>query len=64
MPKIKTKKAAKKRYKLINGKQFIRKKAYRSHLLEKKSSRRKRNLSNYTITSKGDRKAIKLMLAC
>nr|YP_009455786.1 50S ribosomal protein L35 [Dictyopteris divaricata]YP_010205292.1 50S ribosomal protein L35 [Grateloupia livida]AQZ25003.1 50S ribosomal protein L35 [Dictyopteris divaricata]UAV85861.1 50S ribosomal protein L35 [Grateloupia livida] len=64
MPKLKTKKAAKKRYKPITGKQFIRKKAYKSHLLEKKSTKRKRNLSNSILVSKGDRRAVKRMLAC
>ncbi|CAM9092495.1 unnamed protein product [Discosporangium mesarthrocarpum] len=64
MIKLKIRKAAKKRYKSISKKRFIRKKAFKGHLLEKKSSRQKRNLSNTVIVSKGDTKAIKKMLIC
>ncbi len=36
MPKLKVRKAAKKRYKTIPGKRFIRRKAFKGHILEKK----------------------------
>nr|YP_011004933.1 50S ribosomal protein L35 [Agarum clathratum]WAM61796.1 50S ribosomal protein L35 [Agarum clathratum] len=64
MPKLKTRKAAKKRYKLIAGKRFIRRKAFKGHLLEKKSAKQKRNLANTIIVSKSDTKAIRKMLVC
>lgn len=62
MVKLKVRKAAKKRYKLITGKRFIRRKAFKGHLLEKKSTKRKRNLTNNVIVSKADTKAIRIML--
>ena len=62
MPKLKVRKAAKKRYKLIAGKRFIRRKAFKSHILEKKSPKQKRNLSKFIIVSRSDTKAIKKML--
>lgn len=62
MIKLKTKKAAKKRYKIISGKRFIRKKAFKAHLLEKKSNKQKRRLATTKLVSKGDLKAIRTML--
>nr|QSV12736.1 ribosomal protein L35 [Phaeophyceae sp.] len=62
MLKLKPRKSAKKRYKLISNKRFIRKKAFKGHLLEKKSKQRKRYLSNTIIVSKSDTQAIKKML--
>nr|YP_009327028.1 50S ribosomal protein L35 [Pleurocladia lacustris]ANS57635.1 50S ribosomal protein L35 [Pleurocladia lacustris]ANS57779.1 50S ribosomal protein L35 [Pleurocladia lacustris] len=62
MPKLKVRKAAKKRYKLIAGKRFIRRKAFKGHLLEKKSPKQKKNLTNVIIVSKSDTKAIRKML--
>lgn len=64
MPKLKTRKSAKKRYKLIAGKRFVRRKAFKGHLLEKKSPKQKRNLANTTLVSKSDTKAIRKMLVC
>nr|YP_010485197.1 ribosomal protein L35 [Sargassum fulvellum]UVW80991.1 ribosomal protein L35 [Sargassum fulvellum] len=64
MPKLKVKKAAKKRYKTIKGKKFIRRKAFKGHLLEKKSSKQKRNLSTQIIVRYSDIKSIRKMLVC
>nr|WRW10688.1 50S ribosomal protein L35 [Ascoseira mirabilis] len=64
MPKLKVRKSAKKRYKLISRKRFLRKKAFKGHLLEKKSSKQKRNLANRIIVNKADTKAIRKMLVC
>lgn len=64
MPKLKLRKAATKRYKLITGKRFIRRKAFKGHLLEKKSAKQKRNLANAVLVSKPDTKAIRIMLVC
>ena len=51
MPKLKTRKAAKKRYKTTGTGIFLRRHAYKGHLLMKKSNRQKRNwMSNCCIT--------------
>lgn len=64
MPKLKVRKAAKKRYKQIGLKKFKRKKAFKGHLLEKKSPKRKQNLSNSIVVNNSDKKAIQRMLVC
>jgi len=62
MPKLKTRKAASKRYKVTGNQNFLRLHAYKGHLLMKKSNKQKRKLSQVILVSKGDRNAIKLML--
>lgn len=62
MPKLKTRKAASKRYKITGNKNFLRRHAYKGHLLMKKSNRQKRKLSQVILVSPNDVKAIKLML--
>lgn len=64
MPKLKVRKSAKKRYKQIGSKKFIHKKAFKGHILEKKSPKRKRNLSNSILVTASDCKAIRRMLVC
>jgi large subunit ribosomal protein L35 len=64
MPKLKVKKAAKKRYKQVGPKKFIRRKAFKGHILEKKSPKRKRHLSNPVVVKKSDTRAILKMLVC
>lgn len=64
MPKLKVRKSAKKRYKIIAGKRFIRRKAFKGHLLEKKSPKQKKNLVKRVLVSKSDTKAIRSMLVC
>ena len=44
MPKLKTNSGAKKRFKLSKNGKPIRAHAYKSHILNKKSTKRKRNL--------------------
>ena len=44
MPKIKTCRAAAKRFKKTGTGKLVRNKAYKSHILTKKSQKRKRNL--------------------
>ncbi|WP_185876983.1 50S ribosomal protein L35 [Blattabacterium cuenoti] len=58
MPKLKTKSGSKKRFKkTANG--YIKKKhAFKSHLLTKKSKKRKRNLSKFIMLNKSDQKNI------
>ena len=62
MPKLKTRKAASKRYKVTGNHNFLRRHAYKGHLLMKKSNRQKRKLSQVLLVNKSDTKAIQLML--
>ena len=62
MPKLKTRKAASKRYKVTGNQNFLRRHAYKGHLLMKKSNRQKRKLSQVILVNENDTKAIKLML--
>ncbi len=63
MPKMKTKSGAKKRFSLTASGRIKRKHAYKSHILTKKSKKRKRNLTKTTLVHKSDEKNIKSMLA-
>lgn len=62
MPKLKTNKSAKKRYKILSKNKFIRKNAYKAHLLEKQSTKQKRKLSRKNLVKFPDLKAIRVML--
>lgn len=62
MPKLKTRKAASKRYKITGNKNFLRRHAFKGHLLMKKSKKQKRKLSQIICTNKRDSKIITLML--
>jgi len=64
MPKMKSKSAAKKRFTTTGTGKLKRKHAYHSHILTKKSNKRKRNLGYTTIVDKADVKAVKNMLQC
>jgi large subunit ribosomal protein L35 len=63
MPKMKTVSGAKKRFVLTGSGKIKRKHAYKSHILTKKSKKRKRNLTYFTTVDKADVKNIKLCLA-
>ena len=62
MPKIKTHRAAAKRFSKTASGEFKRFKAYKSHILEKKTPKRKRNLRKATIASAGDRRNLVKLL--
>ena len=62
MPKLKTKSSAKKRFSFTGSGKIKRKHAYKSHILTKKSKKRKRNLTYFTIVDKSDMKRVKTML--
>ena len=62
MPKTKTNPGAKKRFSLTGSGKIRRKHAYKSHILTKKSKKRKRNLGYYGEVHKADEKNVKLML--
>ncbi len=62
MPKIKTNKSAKKRFKLTGTGKLKRNKANKSHILTKKSTKRKRNLRQATITDDTNVKNMKKIM--
>jgi large subunit ribosomal protein L35 len=62
MPKQKTHSAAKKRFKLTGSGKLLRRKAMKSHLLTKKSAKRKRNFGNDQPLAAADRRAVKRLL--
>ena len=62
MPKMKTKKSAAKRFKKTGTGKLKRNKAYKSHILTKKSAKRKRNLRKATMTDKTNEKAMNKIL--
>jgi large subunit ribosomal protein L35 len=62
MPKMKSNSGAKKRFKFTGTGKIKRKKAYKSHILTKKSSKRKRNLGKATLVDKADEKSVNKLL--
>jgi large subunit ribosomal protein L35 len=62
MPKMKTKSSAKKRFTLTGTGKIKRKHAFKSHILTKKATDRKRRLTNSTLVDKADEKSVKQML--
>jgi large subunit ribosomal protein L35 len=63
MPKMRTNSGAKKRYDLTGTGKIKRKHAYKSHILTKKSNKRKRNLGYSGLVANADKKNAKLLLA-
>ena len=63
MPKMKTNPGAKKRFTLTGTGKIKRKHAFKSHILTKKATKRKRNLTYMGEVNKADRKNVKLLLA-
>ena len=62
MPKIKTKSAAKKRFTLTGTDKIKRHHAYHSHILTKKTKKRKRNLAYSAIVEQNLERTVKQML--
>jgi large subunit ribosomal protein L35 len=62
MPKVKTKSGAKKRFKLTGTGKIKRKHAYKSHILTKKETKQKRNLTHDALVDKADVQRVKKML--
>lgn len=62
MPKLKTKSGAKKRFKLTGTGKIKRKHAFKSHILTKKTTKQKRNLTHATLVSTADETRVKAML--
>lgn len=62
MLKLKTNSGAKKRFKITASGKIMRKKAFKSHILTKKSKKRKRNLSHFTTVDKSNMENVKKLL--
>ena len=62
MPKLKTKRAAAKRFKVTGTGKLKRNKANKSHILTKKTTKRKRGLRKATMTDKTNEKNMKKIL--
>ena len=62
MAKLKTISGAKKRFALTGSGKIKRKNAYHSHILTKKTKKRKRNLDHFTLLEKADYGRVKEML--
>lgn len=62
MPKMKTKSGAKKRFAFTGSGKIKRKHAYKSHILTKKSKKRKRNLGYFSVIDKADEGNVRAML--
>jgi len=62
MPKQKTKSSAKKRFKLTGSGKIKRKHAFKSHILTKKSKKRKLKLRHFGLVHKSDEASVKQML--
>ena len=62
MTKLKTKRSAAKRFRLTGKGKIKRMHACASHILTKKTSKRKRKLRKWTVISSGDEKRVKRML--
>jgi large subunit ribosomal protein L35 len=63
VPKLKSKRGAKKRFELTGTGKIKRRRAYFSHILTKKSSKRKRNLKRWGMVSPADEKRIRRLIA-
>ncbi len=62
MPKMKTHKGAAKRFKVTGSGKITRRKAFKNHILEKKSPKRKRRLSGEAVLAPGDRARVERLL--
>ncbi len=62
MPKMKTNSGAKKRFVLTGSGKIKRKHAYLRHILTKKTTKQKRNLSHFTLVDQDNVKQIKNLL--
>lgn len=63
MPKMKSNSSAKKRFSVTGTGKIKRKHAFKSHILTKKSTKRKRALTNTAIVHETDQFRVKRMLA-
>ena len=62
MPKLKTRKAAAKRFSKSGTGKLMRRKAFKNHLLQHKSAKRKRRISGMAVVSERDADNVQMML--
>jgi large subunit ribosomal protein L35 len=62
MPKLKTNSGAKKRFTLTGTGKIKRKHAFKSHILTKKTTKQKRNLTHITLVNPADEKNVRSLL--
>ncbi len=62
MPKMKSNRGAAKTFKKTATGKFKRKKAYKSHILTSKTTKRKRNLRKKTLVAPSEQKRVKIMV--
>lgn len=62
MPKLKTRKSAARRFRVTGSGKLVRRKAYKSHLLQHKKSDRKRRLSKTAVVNERDAENVRLMM--
>ncbi|MGL5509680.1 MAG: 50S ribosomal protein L35 [Microcoleaceae cyanobacterium] len=62
MPKLKTRKSAARRFRATGSGKIVRRKAYKSHLLEHKNASRRNRLSKLVVVDETNDKNIRLML--
>ncbi|MCI0706755.1 MAG: 50S ribosomal protein L35 [Ignavibacteriae bacterium] len=62
MPKMKSNRAARKRFKLTASGKLKRRRAFRRHILTSKTTKRKRHLRKPTLVAETEEKTIRLLL--
>jgi large subunit ribosomal protein L35 len=62
MPKMKSRSGAKKRFSFTGTGKIKRARAYKSHILTSKTTKRKRNLRKNTLVAKQEQRAVRIML--
>ncbi len=62
MPKIKTRRSAAKRFRATGSGKIVRRKAFKNHMLEHKTSDKKRSLSQMALVDECDEKNVRSML--
>lgn len=63
MPKMKTHRGSAKRFRVTGSGKIMRAKAFKSHILTKKTKKQKRNLTHFGLVSNADKSAVKELLA-
>ncbi len=62
MPKVKTNRGAAKRFKTTGSGKIVRNRAYSSHILTKKSTKRKRNLRKSALVDATNRRQVRRLI--
>lgn len=62
MPKMKSNRGASKTFKKTGSGKIKKSKAYKAHILTKKTTKRKRNLRKATLVAASDSKRVKIMI--